>query len=75
MLIGVLLLVLYTSKNIGYAQNFSGIASIALNRGFSGEILIEVRRTLLWKTKSNRSIHVMEDRISRLLYYCHEDIL
>ena len=45
------------------AQGFSGIASITLSRGFSVETLIEV--TPLWKTKSNRSISAMEDRIPR----------
>jgi len=42
-------------------QDFSGIALITLSRGFSVEILTGV--TLSQKTKSNRSISAMEDRI------------
>ena len=47
---------------IGDAQGFSGVASIILSGGFSIEILTEV--TLPQKTKSNRSISIMEDGIS-----------
>ena len=31
--------------------------------------------TLLWKTKSDRSISIMKDRISGLLYHYHTGIL
>jgi len=41
---------------------FSGKTPIILSRGFSVETPTGV--TLSWKTKSNRSISVMEDRIS-----------
>ena len=61
--------------NIGDTQGFSSIAPITPSRGFSGEILIEVRRTLSWKTELNRNIFVIEDRISRLLQYCYENML
>ena len=54
--------------NIGDAQGFSNIASITLSRGFSGETLIEVR-TLPQKTKLDRSIPIMKDRIFSLLHY------
>ena len=47
---------------IGDTQSFSSIAPITLSGGFSIETLTEV--TLPWKTESNRSISVMEDRIS-----------
>jgi len=43
------------------AWGFSGKAPITLSRGFSIETLIGV--TLPWKTKSVRSISIMEDRI------------
>ena len=46
-----------------------------LSRDFSDETLTGVRKTLLWKTKSDKSIFIIEDRISRLLYYHHENIL
>ena len=45
------------------AQGFSGETPITLSRGFSIEILTEV--TLSWKTKLNRSISTVEDRIPR----------
>ena len=45
------------------AQSFSGIALITPSRNFSVETLIGV--TPSWKTKSNRSISTMEDRILR----------
>ena len=50
---------------IGDTQGFSGIAPITPSRGFSIETLTGV--TPLWKTKSNRSISTMKDRIPRLL--------
>ena len=49
---------------------FSGNTPITLSGGFSIEILIEV--TPSWKTKLNRSISAMEDRISRWLQHCHK---
>ena len=48
---------------IGDTRGFSGKASITLSRGFSVETLTEV--TLSWKTKSNKSISIMEDGIPR----------
>jgi len=48
---------------IGDAWGFSGKALIILSGGFSVETLIGV--TLLWKTKSNRSISTMKDGIPR----------
>jgi len=30
---------------------------------------------LPWNTKSDRSIPIIEDRISRLLHHCHKGIL
>ena len=50
---------------IGDTWGFSGKASITPSRDFSVETLTGV--TLLWKTKSNRSISAMEDRIPRWL--------
>ena len=47
--------------SIGDAWSFSDKTSIIPSRGFSVEILIEV--TLLWKTKLNKSISAIEDRI------------
>ena len=66
---------------IGDAWGFSSIASIALSGDLSDRTLtdsaiedwVRIRvRTLLWKTKSNKSIPVMEDGISRLLYHHHD---
>jgi len=48
---------------IGDAQGFSGKALITPSRGFSVETLTGI--TLSWKTKSNRSISTIEDRIPR----------
>ena len=48
-------------------SDFSGIAPITLSGDFSVEILTEV--TPSWKTKSNKSISVMEDGISRWLHH------
>jgi len=47
--------------SIGNAWGFSGKTPITLSRGFSVETLTGV--TLSWKTKLNRSISAMEDRI------------
>ena len=47
--------------SIGDTQGFSGKIPIIPSRGFSVKTLIGV--TLSWKTKSNRSISTMEDRI------------
>ena len=55
---------------IGDTQSFSDIAPIIPSRGFSVETLIGV--TPLWKTKSNRSISTMEDRIPRWLQHCYK---
>jgi len=48
---------------IGDAQGFSGKALITPSRGFSVETLTRV--TPSWKTKLNRSISAVEDRIPR----------
>jgi len=56
--------------SIGDAQGFSGETSITLSRGFSVETLTEV--TPSWKTKLNRSISAMEDRISGWLQHYHK---
>ena len=45
------------------AQGFSSIVSITPSRGFNVETLTGV--TLLWKTESNKSISIIEDRIPR----------
>ena len=50
-------------ESIGDTWSFSGKTSITLSRGFSIETLTGV--TLLWKTKLNRSISAIEDRILR----------
>jgi len=47
---------------------------IVLSRGFSSVILTGVR-TLPWETKPDRSIPVMEDRISGWLYHYYKDML
>ena len=57
-------------ESIRDAQGFSGKTPITLSRGFSVEILIGV--TLLWKTKLNRSIFAVEDRIPGWLQHCHK---
>jgi len=56
--------------NIGDAWGFSDETPITLSRGFSVETLIGV--TSSWKTKSNRSISTVEDRISRWLQHCQK---
>jgi len=55
---------------IGDAQGFSGKTPIAPSRGFSVETLTGV--TLSWKTELNRSISVVENRISGGLQHFHE---
>ena len=55
---------------IGDAQGFSGKAPIIPSEGFSVETLTGV--TLSWKTKSNRSIFTVKDRIPRWLQHYHE---
>ena len=57
-------------KSIRDARSFSDKTPITLSRGFSVEILIGV--TLLWKTKLNRSIFAVEDRIPGWLQHCHK---
>ena len=64
------LLVLYTTESIGETRSFSSITPITLSGGFSIETLTGV--TPLWKTKLNRSITVLEDRIPGGLQYCHK---
>jgi len=56
--------------SIGDAWGFSGKTPITPSRGFSVETLTEV--TLSWKTKLNRSISAVEDRIPRELQHCHK---
>jgi len=56
--------------SIGDAQGFSGKTSIIPSRNFSVETLTGI--TSLWKTKLNRSIPAMEDRIPRGLQHCHK---
>jgi len=48
-------------ESIGDAWNFSGKTPIIPSGGFSVETLIEV--TLSWKTKLNKSISAMKDKI------------
>ena len=57
-------------ESIGDARGFSGKIPIAPSGGFSVETLTGV--TPSWKTELNRSISVMEDRISGGLQHCHE---
>ena len=57
-------------NSIGDAQGFSGKTPISLSRGFSVKTLTEV--TLSWKTKLNRSISTIEDRIPGWLQHCHK---
>ena len=56
--------------SIGDAQGFSGKTPITLSRDFSVETLAGV--TLSWKTKLNRSISTVEDRIPRGLQYYYK---
>ena len=55
-------------ESIGDAWDFSSKTSITPSRGFSVETLTGV--TLSWKTKLNRSIPAMEDRIPGGLQHC-----
>ena len=55
-------------ESIGDAWGFSSKTPITPSRGFSVEILTGV--TLSWKTKLNRSIPAMEDRIPGGLQHC-----
>jgi len=57
-------------ESIGDAWSFSGKTPIAPSGGFSVETLTGV--TPSWKTELNRSISVVEDRISGGLQHCHE---
>ena len=57
-------------ESIEDAQGFSGKIPITPSRGFSVETLTEV--TLSWKTKLNRSICAVEDRIPRGLQHYHK---
>jgi len=52
------------------AWGFSGKTSITPSGCFSVETLTGV--TPSWKTKLNRSISAVEDRISEWLQYCHK---
>jgi len=52
-------------ESIGDAWGFSGKTPITPSKSFSVETLTGV--TPSWKTKLNRSISAMEDRISRWL--------
>ena len=55
--------------SIGDARSFSGKTSIILSRDFSIKTLTGA--TPSWKTKLNRSISAVEDRIPRgLQYHC-----
>ena len=56
--------------SIGDARGFSGKTPITLSRDFSVETLAGV--TLSWKTKLNRSISTVEDRIPRGLQYYYK---
>ena len=55
-------------ESIEDAWGFSSKTPITLSRGFSVETLTGV--TLSWKTKLNRSIPAMEDRMSGGLQHC-----
>jgi len=57
-------------EGIEDAWVFSGNISITPSRGFSIETLTGV--TPSWKTKLNRSISTMEDRIPGGLQHCHK---
>ena len=56
--------------SIGDVRGFSGKIPITPSRGFSVETLTGV--TLLWKTKLNRSISAIEDRIPGWLQHYHK---
>ena len=57
-------------ESIEDAWGFSSKTPITLSRGFSVETLTGV--TLSWKTKLNRSIPAMEDRIPGGLQHYHK---
>ena len=56
--------------SIGDVQGFSSKTPITPSGGFSVETLTGV--TLSWKTKLNRSISTIEDRIPRWLQHHHK---
>ena len=56
--------------SIGDAWDFSGKTPITLSRGFSVKTLTGV--TSSWKTKLNRSISAIEDRIPKWLQHHHK---
>ena len=58
------------TDSIGDTWDFSGKTPITLSRGFSVETLTGV--TPSWKTKPNRNISTMEDRIPRWLQHHHK---
>ena len=57
-------------ESIGYVQCFSSNTPITPSRSFSVETLTGL--TPSWKTESNRSISVMEDRIPRGLQHYYK---
>ena len=57
-------------ESIEDARSFIGKTPITLSGGFSVKTLTGV--TLSWKTKLNRSIPAMEDRILGGLQHCHK---
>ena len=56
--------------SIGDVWGLSDRTPITLSGGFSVETLTGV--TLSWKTKLNRSISTIEDRIHGWLQHCHK---
>jgi len=56
--------------SIGNAWGFSGKTPITLSGSFSVEILTGV--TPSWKTKLNKSISIVEDRIPGWLQHCYK---
>ena len=73
-------------RTIEDVWDFSDIASIVPGRDFSSGTLTEVWlchgklnwievKTLPWKTKSDRSISIIEDKISELLHHCYKSVL
>ena len=57
-------------ESIGDAQGFSSNTPITPSGGFSVETLTGV--TPSWKTKLDRSISAMKDRIPRWMQHCHK---
>ena len=57
-------------ESIGDARGFSSNTPITPSGGFSVETLTGV--TSSWKTKLDRSISAVEDRIPRGLQHCHK---